>query len=767
MTATCLDPEILRKVINNALSATAHAEAVAHLDSCSHCQIRLEQIGAGGSGFLDTALAARQDTPPATGSAYWPALERVEREIRSAPGLSATAVAVSAVGKPVPEYEFLSASDDPKALGRIERFRIDELVGRGGMGMVFKAFDEALHRVVAVKVLDPQYAKDKLAQGRFCREARSAAGLAHENVVTIHHVETCSTSDLSYIVMQFVPGRSLQDRLDEAKPLPIREAVRIAAATASGLAAAHAQGLIHRDIKPGNVLIEEPSGRILLTDFGLARLTQDVKLTQTGFVAGTPLYMSPEQARGEEIDARSDLFSLGSVLYAMLAGVPPFQGSSAFVVLRQVTDKRARPIQDVNPAVPDMLAEVVDRLMEKKPGHRFQSASETADALNAVLARLPVELPVAPARSRRCIFRACSRRYSPPALAGIAALIALFGVAELTALTRVTLLGQRGRPTVEPQQLTSVDGLLPAVDDPPTPVVYQLPAGDGPVWTVAFDPCDDVLATATEGGSVKLWDAHDGTIRGELDTSRHKSPVWGMAFNPEGTKLVTASDDGAVHIWNVLTRRESEVTLDHGAPVRSVAFSPDGKTLVTGTRTGTITVWDLETGKQKLSWVGHDGAVVAALAFHKDGKLIASSGTDKSVKLWDLNMGTPRATFPGHAGPVYAVAFDPSGLYLASAGWDKTIRVWNVTTTQLFRKIDAHQEDVFGLTFSPHGRYLISVGQDRTAKMTDIETGEIKAVFRGHAGPIHGVTVSRDGRQIAAGGRDGTVRVWAVDPDAP
>jgi WD40 repeat protein len=762
MTATCLDPEILRKVIDNALSTTAHAEAVAHLDSCSHCQIRLEQIGAGGSGFLDTALSARQDAPPDSGSAFWPALSRVERELRSSTDPDATSVAVSADRGVPREYEFLSPSDDPRYLGRIERFRIDELVGRGGMGMVFKAWDSALHRPVAVKVLDPQYAKDKLAQGRFCREARSAAGLMHENVVTIHHVETCATSDLSYIVMQFVPGKSLQERLDEGKPLPVREAVRIAAATASGLAAAHAQGLIHRDIKPGNILIEE-SGRILLTDFGLARLTQDVKLTQTGFVAGTPLYMSPEQARGEEIDARSDLFSLGSVLYAMLAGVPPFQGSSAFVVLRQVTDKRARPVQDVNPAVPDMLAEVVERLMEKKPAHRFATASETADALNAVLARLPAELPAAPARSRRCIFRACSRRYSPPALIGLTALVALFGLTELTKLTHLTVLGQRGRPA-EARQLTSVEGVLPPIEDPVTPVAYQLPAADGPVWAVAFDPCDDVLATATEGGSVKLWDAHDGTIRGELDTSKHKSPVWGLAFDPSGTKLVTASDDGAVHIWDVLTRRERDMTLDHQAPVRSVTFAPDGKTLVTGTRTGTITVWDLDTGKQKMSWIGHDGAVVAALAFHKDGELIASAGTDKTVKLWDLKMGTPKATFQGHAGPVYAVAFDPTGSYLASAGWDKTIRLWNVHTTQLVKTFDVHKEDVFALTFSPLGRYLISAGQDRTAKLIDIETGEVKTVFRGHGGPIHSTTVSKDGRSIAAGGRDGTVRVWPVEP---
>src|SRR6185503_10934622 len=150
--------------------------------------------------------------------------------------------------------------------------------------------------------------------------------------------------------------------------LPVREAVRIAAATAAGLAGAHANGLIHRDIKPANILIEHGSGRVLLTDFGLARLTEDVKLTQTGFVAGTPLYMAPEQAKGEPMDHRTDLFSLGSVLYAMCTGKPPFSGSTPYVVLRQVTDEPPPPIRDINPDIPEWLVAVIERLHAKKPG---------------------------------------------------------------------------------------------------------------------------------------------------------------------------------------------------------------------------------------------------------------------------------------------------------------------------------------------------------------------------------------------------------------
>src|SRR5439155_25027831 len=184
---------------------------------------------------------------------------------------------------------------------------------------------------------------NELARKRFCREARAAAAITHEYVVAIHQVEEDEASQLPLLVMQFVDGESLQERLDGIGPLPLADIVRIGMQTAWRPAAAHTQGLIHRDVKPANILLEHGLERVKLTDFGLARATEDVKLTQTGFVAGTPLYMAPEQARGEPVDHRADLFSLGSVLYALCTGQPPFQGSTPFVVLKNVTEERPRP----------------------------------------------------------------------------------------------------------------------------------------------------------------------------------------------------------------------------------------------------------------------------------------------------------------------------------------------------------------------------------------------------------------------------------------
>ena len=250
------------------------------------------------------------------------------------------------------------------------------------MGLVLEAFDSRLQRNVALKVLNPDLADDEIARQRFCREARAAASVTHENVVAVHQVEKSSDDGLPYIVMQLVAGESLEQRLKREPKLPLQEIVRIGMQAAHGLAAAHAQGLIHRDIKPGNMLLEPPQDRVKLTDFGLARAVEDVRLTRTGFVSGTPLYMAPEQAMGEQTDHRSDLFSLGAILYEMCAGQPPFEGNSALAILKQIAEAKHRPLRELNAEVPEWLALTIDRLLAKKPADRIPSAALLAELLD-------------------------------------------------------------------------------------------------------------------------------------------------------------------------------------------------------------------------------------------------------------------------------------------------------------------------------------------------------------------------------------------------
>lgn len=271
-------------------------------------------------------------------------------------------------------------------LGRLGEFEILEEIGCGGMGIVLKGYDHELNRYVAVKVLHPYCATSAAARRRFAREAQAAAAIVHQHVVAIHAVD--ANHHPPYLVMPFVPGESLQQRLARQGTLELLDALRIGQQVAEGLAAAHAQGLVHRDIKPGNILLERNVERVLLTDFGLARAADDASLTHSGVIAGTPQYMSPEQARGEQIDHRTDLFSLGSVLYTMLAGHSPFRAETAMSVLRRVCDDTPRPLRSINPAVPEWLDAFIARLHQKQAAQRFENAATVARLLQQAIAHL-------------------------------------------------------------------------------------------------------------------------------------------------------------------------------------------------------------------------------------------------------------------------------------------------------------------------------------------------------------------------------------------
>ncbi|QDU23600.1 serine/threonine-protein kinase [Urbifossiella limnaea] len=272
---------------------------------------------------------------------------------------------------------FLVPTQRPDSLGRLGHYEVLQVLGKGGFGIVFRAFDDVLQRVVAVKVMAPQIAATSPARKRFLREARSSAAVRHENVVQVYKVVE---QPLPYLVMEFIPGETLQDKLNRTGPLEVADIVRIGRQIAEGLAAAHATDLIHRDIKPGNVLIESGARKtVKITDFGLARAADDASISQSGLIAGTPMYMAPEQATGETLDQRADLFSLGSVLYQMASGRPPFRANSTVAVLKRVAEETPRSIREIIPETPQWLCDIITKLHAKNPDERFQSAREVAD----------------------------------------------------------------------------------------------------------------------------------------------------------------------------------------------------------------------------------------------------------------------------------------------------------------------------------------------------------------------------------------------------
>lgn len=372
-------------------------ELISHLDSCENCRRFLESQAAEQAIWNLASQLLRPQEFDKSNNRLFSAGQTTGLEFNTTQNATREVLAS------------LAPTDNPNHLGKIGPYEVTGIVGFGGMGVVLKAIDPSLDRVVAVKVMAPRLANIESARRRFAREAKAAAAVMHPNVIPIHSVS--SESPLPYLVMAFNRGGSLQKRLQHGKPLPLVEILRIGSQIAAGLAAAHDQGLIHRDIKPENILLEEGVERVAITDFGLARAVDDNTITHNGAIAGTPMYMSPEQARGESLDQLSDLFSFGSLLYALCTGRPPFQSDTSYSVMRQIIDDSPPPIQATNPEIPDWLVVIVEKLMSKEKSSRFSSAKEVQRLLEICLSHtqqphlipLPTELSPALATPNRTL----------------------------------------------------------------------------------------------------------------------------------------------------------------------------------------------------------------------------------------------------------------------------------------------------------------------------------------------------------------------------
>ncbi len=396
----CLNEAQLRALLDGTMPA-AESEAVAvHLEGCESCRLNLDRLAAQGD-TIGNQVAALGNA-----SMRSEALDEVMARLKDR---TVAETATQAESRAVrPSLGFLEPSKNPRHLGKLGEYEILEVIGRGGMGIVFKARDQKLERLVAIKVLNPELASSGAARARFLREARSAAAVTHEHVVTIHAVH--DTADVPFLVMEYIVGVSLEDRIQRTGQMKVEEVLRIGMQAASGLAAAHAQGLVHRDIKPSNILLENGVERVKITDFGLARVVHEAQLTQTNAVMGTPQYMSPEQARGDEVDHRSDLFSLGCVLYAMCTGRSPFRAETPSGAMHRVCEDSPRPIKESNPDVPDWLAEIIDHLLAKKPEERFHSSAEAAEILGRYLAHVQQPSQAALPPGLPTVRKAVSRR---------------------------------------------------------------------------------------------------------------------------------------------------------------------------------------------------------------------------------------------------------------------------------------------------------------------------------------------------------------------
>jgi hypothetical protein len=732
-TTECLTAEELRQLLGNSLAADQQEACTQHLEQCAGCRAKLEQLATGGTN-LSQLVERLHESEPVAESAYWPAI----RAAGQASGLAQTIPPQNETRVRDSSTNFLRPATDPAYLGRLAHFDVMRVLGRGGMGIVLEAFDSRLQRNVALKVLDPELAHDETARKRFCREARAAASITHENVVAVHQVEQAAEDGLPYLVMQLIAGETLEQRLVREKRLPLKEIVRIGMQAAQGLAAAHAQGLIHRDIKPGNILLEPPHDRVKLTDFGLARVADDVKLTRTGFVTGTPLYMAPEQALGESTDPRSDLFSLGAILYEMCAGQPPFQGNSALAILKQIAESKHRPLREINPDAPEWLAVMVDELLAKKPQDRYQSAADLAEVLEFHWAHMRSSSHDLPAVCQEELrIRSKRRRVI---LAGLGALLLTVGLLAGMFFPR----GARS-----PAEMNSVKSTAePAA---------VLAADAGSVWSISFDPKSDTVAMAVEDGSVRLWDWPKQAVQSTFEA--HRGVVWSSQFFDDGQLLATAGDDGLLKLWN-RTSLEPVKVFEHPNAVRGLAIDSGGR-LFAGDRKGGLHVWSANSD-EPLVTAQQPGAVYT-VAISPDGQTLATAGSDKVVRLWNAETLKQKLPLEGHRGPVFGLSFNRGGDRMASAGWDGTVRVWDPATGKLVQSWDGKSGDIWSIAFSPSASRLATGGTDGSVRVWDAESGKLLATYLGHKTSVHTIAFNHDGTLLGSGGRDGAVRVWRME----
>lgn len=446
------DDRQLKKLLRSDAPSSSDQSLIEHLDDCPHCQSRLWELAASDEDWKQaaTVLADRDHAADRQDNLTPGAARRTEGPLAWTEGPLAWTESMA--------KNLLFPPSHPEMLGRIGRYDVERLIGSGGMGVVFKAHDTELNRPVAIKLLAPFLASSGTARNRFAREARAAAGVVDDHVVPIFNVE--SEGEPPFLVMQFVAGGSLQERLDRDGPLQVAEVVRIGMQVARGLAAAHAQGLIHRDVKPSNILLDEGVERAMLTDFGLARTESDACLTRSGFHPGTPHYMSPEQVRGETLDARSDLFGLGCVLYAACVGHSPFRADTSYAVMRRITDESPRPIRELNAGIPQWLETIVMKLLSKSRDDRPASAEVVAELLEGCLAHVqepsttPLPAPVAGfEKSLGTRYRNARQAESPgrfryPPIRKLIA-VAAFAVPLLIAGFFITLETGKGTITIE------------------------------------------------------------------------------------------------------------------------------------------------------------------------------------------------------------------------------------------------------------------------------------------------------------------------------
>ena len=682
---------------------------------------------------------------------------------------------------------------------RFGDYELLEELARGGMGVVYRARQGSLNRIVALKMILAGRFASKQEVLRFRSEAEAAATLQHPNIVRIH--ETGERDGHHYFSMDFVQGRTLTQMVRDG-PLPVQRAAQYACRIAEAIHYAHSQGVLHRDLKPSNVIIDagdEPR----ITDFGLAkRMHDDLGMTVTGQVLGSPNFMPPEQtsAKHEKIGPPNDVYGVGAILYYLLTGLPPFRAETIQELLLALRHTDPVSPRLLNPGVPRDLETVCLKCLEKDPARRYPTAQALAEELQRFIRDEPVR--ARPLTLTGKLWRSCRRRPAIAALSG-GVLLLLVAVAITSTVAAIRVSRARTseqnanrdlRHSISLLELERAEDLFSAHDssagvahlagmlrhDPSNSIaahrlvsalthrnwaVPNVPPISHPqrVTRASFHPRGTHLLTTSLDSVASIWDAGTGQPVFGL---RQVDRITTAQYDPEGERIVTASINGVAQIWNAASGQPWAPPLRHEGRIYWAEFSSDGRWIVTASADRMARIWNAQDGALKHELRKHTSHVILA-RFSPDAQRVVTGGSHGSIRIWSVDSGRMLCRVEDRESPLTALVLSPGGAHGASACEDGSVRVWDAITGESSAPPLIHRKPVWHAAFSPDGKLLLTACEDGAGRLWDTQTWRLACEpLRHESGVIFG-EFSPDSRRVVTTSSDNTARVWDVKTGTP